>query len=388
MLEGIVIKNSLDAPWTATSSSSSSSSRRWRSTSPTASTTPRTSSRRRSRRARCRRASRSRSRRVLNFVGAFISLEVAATVAKGIVDADAITTTIVFAGLIGAIAWNLATWYFGLPSSSSHALIGGVVGAAFVADGHERDPRRRPGREGHRPGADRAGARLRGRRASRSSSPTASSGALRPGPVNRGFRLGQLVSGGAARARARHQRRAEDDGHHHARADRQRQHLGATTSTSRPGSSSRSATAIALGTYIGRLADHPHDGHAHHQDGPGAGLRRAGRGRRGRSSPRRTSAIPLSTTHVISGGDHGRRRGQAAVGRALGRGRQHRARLGADAAVRGRSSAALAYGVTRDLRRRARSAPLVVSLLDHRPGRRDLRRARARAARPSRPAEA
>src|SRR4051794_41974313 len=43
--------------------------------------------------------------------------------------------TIVFAGLIGAIMWNLATWYFGLPSSSSHALIGGVVGAAFIAEG-------------------------------------------------------------------------------------------------------------------------------------------------------------------------------------------------------------------------------------------------------------
>src|SRR3954471_7498370 len=72
---------------------------------------------------------------ILNFAGAFISLAVAATVAKGIVDADAITPTIVFAGLIGAIAWNLATWYFGLPSSSSHALIGGVVGAAFAAEG-------------------------------------------------------------------------------------------------------------------------------------------------------------------------------------------------------------------------------------------------------------
>src|SRR3954453_21741527 len=72
---------------------------------------------------------------VLNFVGAFISLEVAATVANGIVQADLITTTIVFAGLVGAIAWNLATWYFGLPSSSSHALIGGIVGAAFVAEG-------------------------------------------------------------------------------------------------------------------------------------------------------------------------------------------------------------------------------------------------------------
>src|SRR5213080_2955651 len=72
---------------------------------------------------------------ILNFVGAFISLQVAATVAKGIVNADSITPTIIFAGLIGAIMWNLATWYFGLPSSSSHALIGGVVGAAFAAEG-------------------------------------------------------------------------------------------------------------------------------------------------------------------------------------------------------------------------------------------------------------
>src|SRR3954469_1948247 len=71
----------------------------------------------------------------LNFVGAFLSLQGAATIATGIVQADAITPAIVFAGLIGAIAWNLATWYFGLPSSSSHALIGGIVGSAFVAAG-------------------------------------------------------------------------------------------------------------------------------------------------------------------------------------------------------------------------------------------------------------
>jgi inorganic phosphate transporter, PiT family len=74
---------------------------------------------------------------VLNFVGAFLSLEVAATIAKGIVQADLVTLPIVFAGLIGAIFWNLLTWYFGLPSSSSHALIGGVVGAAFAAEGAE-----------------------------------------------------------------------------------------------------------------------------------------------------------------------------------------------------------------------------------------------------------
>src|SRR5215208_6880334 len=73
----------------------------------------------------------------LNFVGAFLSLAVAATIATGIVNADLVTPEIVFAGLIGAIFWNLLTWYFGLPSSSSHALIGGVVGAAFAAEGAE-----------------------------------------------------------------------------------------------------------------------------------------------------------------------------------------------------------------------------------------------------------
>ncbi|MDO8189275.1 anion permease [Conexibacter sp. JD483] len=72
---------------------------------------------------------------ILNFVGAFISLKVAATVAEGIVDAGSITPTVVFGGLVGAICWNLATWWFGLPSSSSHALIGGVVGATLVAAG-------------------------------------------------------------------------------------------------------------------------------------------------------------------------------------------------------------------------------------------------------------
>jgi PiT family inorganic phosphate transporter len=72
---------------------------------------------------------------LLNFVGAFISISVAATVANDVVDSAVITPTIVFAGLIGAISWNLITWYFGLPSSSSHALIGGVVGSAVAAAG-------------------------------------------------------------------------------------------------------------------------------------------------------------------------------------------------------------------------------------------------------------
>ena len=64
-----------------------------------------------------------------------MSLKVAATVATGIVDAGQVTETIAFAGLIGAIAWNLITWGYGLPSSSSHALIGGVIGAMLAAVG-------------------------------------------------------------------------------------------------------------------------------------------------------------------------------------------------------------------------------------------------------------
>src|SRR3954464_3615743 len=72
---------------------------------------------------------------ILNFVGAFLSLQVAATVASGIVDPNAVTLPVIFAGLVGAIVWNLVTWYAGLPSSSSHALIGGVVGATLAAHG-------------------------------------------------------------------------------------------------------------------------------------------------------------------------------------------------------------------------------------------------------------
>jgi inorganic phosphate transporter, PiT family len=72
---------------------------------------------------------------VLNFLGAFVSLKVAATIATGVVNADVITLDVVLAGLVGAITWNLITWYLGLPSSSSHALIGGVIGAAVAADG-------------------------------------------------------------------------------------------------------------------------------------------------------------------------------------------------------------------------------------------------------------
>jgi PiT family inorganic phosphate transporter len=132
---------------------------------------------------------------LLNFAGAFISLEVAATVAKDVVNPEQITTTVVFAGLIGAITWNLITWYFGLPSSSSHALIGGVVGATLAAAGTEAV----------------LGEGVTGKVLIPALvAPTLAFlvawlginityrivGSLRPGPVNRGFRSGQIISGG------------------------------------------------------------------------------------------------------------------------------------------------------------------------------------------------
>ncbi len=132
---------------------------------------------------------------ILNFAGAFLSLEVAATIANGIVEADLVTPLIVFGGLIGAITWNLITWYFGLPSSSSHALIGGVVGAAFVAAG---------------PDAIISDGLLGKVAIPALLAPTLAFlvagvsilvvyrmvGGLHPGPVTRGFKFGQIISGG------------------------------------------------------------------------------------------------------------------------------------------------------------------------------------------------
>ena len=71
----------------------------------------------------------------LNFVGAFLDKAVATTIGKGIVDPHTVTLSVIFSALLGAIAWNLITWWKGLPSSSSHALIGGIVGAVVARYG-------------------------------------------------------------------------------------------------------------------------------------------------------------------------------------------------------------------------------------------------------------
>ena len=74
---------------------------------------------------------------VANLAGAFVTTAVAATVGKGIIDTGLATDKTVLAALFGAITWNLITWWLGLPSSSSHALIGGLIGAALVQSGTE-----------------------------------------------------------------------------------------------------------------------------------------------------------------------------------------------------------------------------------------------------------
>ena len=130
---------------------------------------------------------------LLNFGGAFISLKVAATIATGIINPSDVTETIAFAGLLGAMTWNLITWSYGLPSSSSHALIGGVIGAMLAAVG----------------GAGVKGAAVITKVVVPAIvAPVAAFlaaglaiaiiylvlGRRRPGPVSRGFRVGQLFS--------------------------------------------------------------------------------------------------------------------------------------------------------------------------------------------------
>jgi PiT family inorganic phosphate transporter len=132
---------------------------------------------------------------LLNLAGAFISLEVASTIVEDIVDVAEITPTVVFAALVGAITWNLINWYFGLPSSASHALIGGMVGAAFAAAGAGAVDGEGVLGEVLIPavvaplvafaigiGGIAIAYRIVGR--------------LRPGPVNRGYRLGQVPAAG------------------------------------------------------------------------------------------------------------------------------------------------------------------------------------------------
>src|SRR4051795_8684472 len=236
---------------------------------------------------------------ILNFVGAFVSLKVAATVASGIVDPEQITMTIVFAGLVGAIAWNLATWYFGLPSSSSHALIGGLVGSTVAAAGT---------------GAVDGNGLLSKVIVPALIAPVlafvvagvailviyAIVGRMRPGPVTRGFRLGQLGSGGLLALS-------------HGTNDAQKTMGIITLALVANGNISAdnfhvpdwvvisSASAIALGTYIGGWRIIRTMGSRIIKMDPAQGFAAQGAGAAVILAASH-AGYPLSTTHVISGG--------------------------------------------------------------------------------------
>jgi len=131
---------------------------------------------------------------VANLAGAFVTTAVAKTVGKGIIDTGLATEKTVLAALLGAIAWNLLTWWRGLPSSSSHALIGGLIGAALVQSGSK--------------GVEWHGVVYKVAFPALASPLLGFAGAfvlllviywvfvwLTPGVANRGFRIGQLASG-------------------------------------------------------------------------------------------------------------------------------------------------------------------------------------------------
>ena len=258
---------------------------------------------------------------ILNFVGAFISFKVAATIAKGIVDPDAITLNIILAGLVGAITWNLVTWYLGLPSSSSHALIGGIMGSAIMAQGWSVVQWSGLWQKVLKPSliAPFAGLAVAfvlmtlivwviKRRS--------------PAKINRVFRRGQLVSGGfvalthgtndaqktmgiialALVASGHLERRL------HAAADL--------------GDRLRGALDVR-GHLRRRLADHPHARHADREDRPAAGLRGADGLRLDPLDDRAPRLPGLDHPRDLGLGD-GRGRDARPARGALGRGRQHR----------------------------------------------------------------
>jgi PiT family inorganic phosphate transporter len=235
----------------------------------------------------------------LNFAGAFLSLSVAATIASGIVEAGGVTMLVVFAALVGAIVWNLITWWAGLPSSSSHALIGGVVGATIAA--HGTGQVQWDGLVGKvivpaivSPVIAFVVAGLGILIAYRLV------GRLRPGPVNRGYRLGQLLSGGLLSLA-------------HGTNDAQKT-MGVitlalvahgTVSASNPSTPDwvvvASASAIALGTYTGGWRIIKTMGTRILKMDPAQGFSAQGAGAAVILVASHVG-FPLSTTHVISGG--------------------------------------------------------------------------------------
>jgi len=239
---------------------------------------------------------------ILNFIGAFISIEVAATIASDVVDPEAISgagsLNVVFSGLVGAITWNLITWYFGLPSSSSHALIGGVVGAALADSG-----------SGAIEMAGLVGKVLIPAIVAPVLAFVVAALAiglsyrivrnLRPGPVTRGYRVGQIASGGLL---------ALAHGTNDAQKTMGIITLALIADGALPAGSNppfwvivSAATAIALGTYSGGWRIIKTTGMRIIKMDPAQGFSAQGAGAAVIMASSHFG-FPLSTTHVINGG--------------------------------------------------------------------------------------
>jgi inorganic phosphate transporter, PiT family len=130
----------------------------------------------------------------MNLLGAFVYTAVAKTVGSGLVNPDLVTEQVLVAALLGAIAWNLVTWYMGLPSSSSHALIGGLVGAAVAANGSRAADW---GGLWHKVGVPAIQSPIIGFLLAALVMLAVLWGfrRVRPAPLNRGFRVAQIASG-------------------------------------------------------------------------------------------------------------------------------------------------------------------------------------------------
>jgi inorganic phosphate transporter, PiT family len=232
----------------------------------------------------------------MNFVGALVTTSVARTIGEDLVRVDAVTARLVLAALLGAIAWNLVTWWAGLPSSSTYALLGGLLGATWVIAGTSAIRWNEIGRRVALPALISPVAGLvvaalvmlgvywvfRNRR---------------PGPLNRGFRVAQIASGSLVAVA-------------HGASDAQKTMgvivlaliaEGRRTSFAVPfWVVVSAASAIALGTYAGGwrimrtlgqrvIPLEPAQGFAAQTSAAGVLLATA------------TVGLPISTTHVISG---------------------------------------------------------------------------------------
>jgi PiT family inorganic phosphate transporter len=233
----------------------------------------------------------------MNFVGALVTTSVARTIGEDLVRVDAVTARLVLAALLGAIAWNLVTWWAGLPSSSTYALLGGLIGATWVIAGTSAIRWREFGTRVALPALVSPIAGL-------------AVAALvmlsvywvfrnhRPGPLNRGFRVAQIASGSLVALA-------------HGASDAQKTMGVIVLALVAEGHRSSfavpvwvivsAASAIALGTYAGGwrimrtlgqrvIPLEPAQGFAAQTSAAGVLLATASFG------------FPISTTHVISGG--------------------------------------------------------------------------------------